>query len=140
MREKLLVPIRDHGMSVQQIFGHIDGDGGGTIDAEEFGKAVRAMQKEDRYMDVDPEKAFAHIDKDGSGSIEVAELTRFLSEGSGSGDGPAYEFIFVCDYRQAGQAYRSSNTRAFEIFDFSTFYTRACRVPHTHQRGPQLPP
>ena len=34
---------------------------------------------------------------------------------------------------QAGQAYRSPNARAFEIFDFSTFYTRACRVPHTHQ-------
>ena len=43
-------------------------------------------------------------------------------------------------HAQAGQAYRSSNTRAFEIFDFSTFYTRACRVPHTHQRGPQLSP
>ena len=41
---------------------------------------------------------------------------------------------------QAGQAYRSPNARAFEIFDFSTFYTRACRVPHTHQRGPQLTP
>ena len=36
-------------------------------------------------------------------------------------------------WQQAGQAYRSPNTRAFEIFDFSTFYTRACRVPHIHQ-------
>ena len=43
-------------------------------------------------------------------------------------------------YTQAGQAYQSSNTRAFEIFDFSTFYTRACRVPDTHERGPQLLP
>ena len=37
------------------------------------------------------------------------------------------------DFDQAGQAYRSPNARAFEIFDFSTFYTRACRVPHIHQ-------
>ena len=50
----------------------------------------------------------------------------------GGGDAVAYD--------KAGQAYRSPNTRAFEIFDFSTFYTRACRVPHTHQRGPQLTP
>ena len=41
---------------------------------------------------------------------------------------------------KAGQAYQSSNTRAFEIFDFSTLYTRVCRVPHAHQRGPQLSP
>ena len=34
---------------------------------------------------------------------------------------------------QAGQAYRSSNTRAFETFVFPAFYTRACRVPDTHQ-------
>ena len=41
---------------------------------------------------------------------------------------------------KAGRAYRSSKTRAFEMFNFSTFFTRTCRVPHTHQRGPQLSP
>ena len=42
-------------------------------------------------------------------------------------------FLRAISLFQAGQAYRSSNARAFEIFDFSTFYTRACRVPHIHQ-------
>ena len=44
-----------------------------------------------------------------------------------------YPTIPFPDTCQAGQAYRSSNTRAFETFVFPAFYTRACRVPDTHQ-------
>ena len=40
---------------------------------------------------------------------------------------------------QAGQAYRSPNTRAFEIFDFSTFYTGYAGSPTSTSEGPSLP-
>jgi len=96
LREKLLQPIRA-GMSVADIFGRIDDDASHSLDAKEFSRAVHAMQSKDAYMDIDAKAAFKHIDKDNSGSITVSELTRFLSEGSGSGEGPAYEFTFITD-------------------------------------------
>ena len=106
LRAALLRPIIEHGMTVDQIFGHIDGDGNETISAEEFFRAVKHMQEKDEWLDVDPEKAFAHIDKDKGGSLTVDELKRFLGEGTRAvGSSFAYEFIFVADHTGGHEQY-----------------------------------
>ena len=105
--------------------------GGARFAASEGAGAILAtLSQQIRALMKKRSSNFASIfrdwDKSGDRRLDRGELKKGVRDALG---------IELSD-GQAGQAYRSSNARAFEIFVFSTFYTRACRVPHTHQWAP----
>jgi len=67
---------------VIDLFREWDDDDSGSVDAKEFGKAIKALGFEASKEEI--AEVFKQLDADGSGSLEYKELNRMLRAGAGS--------------------------------------------------------